>query len=194
MDNFENLKNLWSQQPPSNRHTSAAQLIEKAEANMKKLRIGQYFTVGILSTLSATLVAYYLWVAVDGVNMFTVGLGTMVGVILIRVILELISMKKLSRIQPDSALTDFSIKMATFYGWRRRIQSIFVPIIYVSYTAGFVLLLPAFKDNLSPGMYWYVVISGSVILIGMAIFVRIQVQKEIRILNLLKVFSLEEER
>jgi hypothetical protein len=139
------------------------------------------------------LIAYYLWVGVGGVNMFTMGLSIMVGVILIRIIIELISIKKLSTIKLDTAMTDFSIRMAAFYKWRRRIQSIFVPIIYVSYTVGFVILFPAFKDNLSPGMYWYVVISGLVILIGMAIYVRMQIQKEIRLLNLLKVFNSEGE-
>ena len=66
-------------------------------------------------------------------------------------------------------------------------QSAFqVRLIYISYIVGFILLLPLFKENLSHGLYLYIVITGFGSLIILALFVARQIRKETEVLNLLK--------
>ena len=186
MENFDDLQMLWNRQAGSKASTSAADLIGRAEANMKALRMGQLLTIAILATLTAILIAYFIWVGAHRLNAITVGLGVMIGVILIRIVLEWISVNKLKAIKPDCAMIDFGSRMTKFYRWRRKIHLLFVPAIYISYTAGFVLLLPAFKENLSRGLYLYILVSGFVSLVVLAFFIARQIRKEIRILNLMR--------
>ena len=186
MENFDDLKSLWNRQSGSRINTTGSDLIKKAEVNMKRLKIGQFFTIGILSTLTAILIGYFMWVGAHRLNTLTLGLGMMIGVILVRIILEWVSVSKLKALRPDSSMIEFSNRMTRFYSWRRRINLIFVPLIYTSYTVGFILLLPAFKENLSHGMYVYILISGFGSLIVLALFIARQIKKETKILNLLR--------
>jgi hypothetical protein len=186
MENFDELQSLWGQQTSSRINTSASQVIEKAEANMKKLKMGQYITIGILSSATIILLGYFLWVGVSQINAFTIGLGIMVAVITLRILLEWISVNKLRRIKPDSSMIQFSDQMAQFYVWRRKINMIIVPIIYIAYTLGFSLMLPAFRENLSYGMYLYVLISGFGSLVVLAFFISRQIKKETQLLKVLK--------
>jgi len=186
MENFDDLKTLWSQQSGSRISVTATDLIKKAEVNMKRLKMCQFFTIGILSTLTMVLIGYFLWVGAQRPNALTLGLGVMIAVILIRIALEWVSANKLKSIKPDRSLSEFSISMARFYVWRRKINLIFVPLIYTSYTAGFASLLPTFRENLSYGMYIYVLASGFGSLIVLALFIARLIKKETKILNFLK--------
>lgn len=186
MENFDDLENLWNKQASSRVKTTTSDLIRKAESNMKRVKIGQFLTIGILSTLTSVLIGYFVWAGVHRLNGLSIGLGLMIGVILVRIILEWVSVNKLKRIKPDSSMIEFSDRIARFYVWRRKIHLIFIPTIYITYTAGFTLLLPSFKANLSPGMYLYVLISGFGSLIVLALFIARKVTKEAQILNLLK--------
>src|SRR6478609_2691265 len=108
MENFDDLKTLWSQQSGSRVSVTATDLIKKAEVNMKRLKMGQFFTIGILSTLTMVLIGYFLWVGAQRPNALTLGLGVMIAVILIRIALEWVSANKLKSIKPDRSLSEFS--------------------------------------------------------------------------------------
>ncbi len=186
MENFDDLQNLWNKQSGSPINTTTSDLIKKAEVNMKRVKIGQLLAIGILSILTIILTGYFIWAGAYRLNALTIGLGIMIGVIVVRIMLEWISVYKLKGIKPDSSMIEFSNRIARFYTWRRKIHVIFTPIIYISYTAGFALLLPSFRENLSYGMYLYVLISGFGSLIFLAFFIARKIKKETQILNLLK--------
>ncbi len=186
MENFDELQSLWNQQAGSRTSITASALIRKAESNIKKLKTGQAWTIAVLATLSTILTGYFVWIGAYRFNILAVGLGVMIGVILLRILLEWISVNKLKKIKPDSSMIEFGSRMADFYAWRRRIHFIFIPIIYICYIAGFAALLPSFKQNLSYGMYLYVIISGFVSLLVLAVFIGKQIKKETKILILLK--------
>lgn len=187
MENFDELQNLWKQQPEvRGSSATASALIRKAESSMKRLKIGQWLTIAILSTLTVILVAYFVWSGAHLFNELTIGLGLMTSVIFIRIILEWISVQKLKQIKIDSSMIEFSTRMALFYSWRRKIHLIFIPVIYLLYTFGFTLLLPVFKEHLSRGMYLYVLISGFSSLIVLALVITRYISKEKKILNSLR--------
>jgi hypothetical protein len=186
MENFDELQSLWNKQSGSRINTTTSDLIRKAEVNMKRVKIGQFLTIGILSTLTTILIGYFIWVGAYRLNALTIGLGMMISVIIVRIMLELISVNKLKRIKPDSSVIEFSNRIARFYTWRRKIHVIFIPIIYISYTAGFAFLLPSFREKLSPGMYLYVLISGFGSLTFLAFFIARKIKKETTLLNLLR--------
>ncbi|HYF66531.1 MAG TPA: hypothetical protein VD884_00280 [Ohtaekwangia sp.] len=186
METFNDLQSIWNQQPGVNTTTTASDLIKKSEEEVKRLKMGQFITISILSTLTIVLIGYFIWVGAHQLNELTIGLGVMISVILIRILIEWISVNKLKAIKADSTMIVFGHKMEKFYLWRRRIHVFIVPVIYLSYTFGFIVLLPSFQANLSYGMYLYVLISGFVSLVVLAFFIARQIKKETRILNLLR--------
>lgn len=186
MEIFDELQDLWKKQPNRIVNTSAAELIKKGETHIKKVRDGQIGTIAILSILIIGLIAYFIKMGAHNMNELTIGLAIMISVIVARVILEFISMKKFRGIKATSSLIEFSNKMQQYYRWRRIIHTVCIPIIYISYTIGYSLLLPSFKANLSYGMYLYVVISGYGCLTAFALFMVGILRKEMKLLEFLK--------
>src|SRR4051812_44791130 len=133
MENFDELQNLWNQQAGPAVKTTASELIKKAEANLGRVQRGYLLTIGILTSLVGVLIFYFGWVGVQDVNTFSIGLTVMIGVILIRVTLEVGSVYKLKAIRPDHSMVEFSKEMARFYRWRRIIHLFFIPTIYGAY-------------------------------------------------------------
>lgn len=186
METFDSLQELWNQQSVAITKPSAGELMRKGQAHIKKIKASQVATTGILAALIITLVAYFISMEAHKLNELTIGLTIMIGVMLTRVALEVISIKKFAAIVPDISLVEYSIRMQEYYSWRKRIHLVFIPIIYITYMFGFTLLLPAFKANLSFGMYWYVVISGYGFLTFFALMLVRILRKERGILNALK--------
>ena len=185
MEKFDDLHNVWGNQWDPMPAISASDLIKKGEAHRKKLKASQFWTIGILSALIIILVGYFIWVGVHKLNGFTIGLTIMICVIIMRVTLEWISVIKFNAIKPDTSLKEFSNKMQQFYSWRKRIHWIFIPI-YILYIIGFTMMLPSFKENLSQGMYVYVIISGYGSLIVFALFIISFIKREVKLLDYLK--------
>jgi hypothetical protein len=186
METFDELQTIWNKQPNVIGKTSATELIKKGEGHIKKVRAGQLGTIVILSTLIIVLVTYFIRMGAQKMNGLTVGLSTMIVVIIIRVVLEWLSVNKFKAIRSDKTLEEFSLKMQYYYQWRKKVHTLFIPIIYITYTIGFSLLLPSFKMNLSTGMYWYVVISGYGFLTAFALLMVRILRKEMKLLEFLK--------
>ncbi len=186
MEAFNELQEIWNKQLNSIVNTSAAELMKKGDAYIKKLRNGQIATIAILSILVIGLIAFFLKMGAHKMNELTMGLSIMIAVIVVRVILELISINKLKSIKLDSSLSEFSFKMQRYYQWRKIIHTVCIPIIYFTYIIGFSLLLPSFKANLSYGMYLYVVISGYGFLTAFALVMVRILKREMTLLKFLK--------
>jgi hypothetical protein len=186
METFDELQTIWSKQPNAISKTSAAELIKKGDDHIKKVRAGHWGTILIISTWIIILVGYFVVMKAYEMNDLTIGLTLMIVVMIVRVILEAISANRFRSIRLDNSLVEFSTKMQWFYEWRKRIHTLFIPIIYVLYMTGFTLLLPAFKANLSHGMYVYCVISGYGFLTLFALFLVRILRKEMKVLEFLK--------
>lgn len=186
MEAFDELQNLWTRQPDASSKTSASALMKKGEAHLKKVRAGHWGTIVIISALIVVLIGYFIRMKAYQLNGLSTGLTLMILVMIARVTLEVMSANRFGSIKPDNSLAEFSTKMQGYYAWRKKIHTIFIPLIYLLYAVGFTLLLPAFKASLSWGMYLYCVISGYGFLTAFAFFLIRVLRKEMRLLEFLK--------
>ncbi|MFN5168822.1 MAG: hypothetical protein ACK5DD_04305 [Cyclobacteriaceae bacterium] len=186
METFDELQTIWSKQPNSIVNTSAAELMERGKAHIKKVRTGHWGTITIISVLIIVLIGYFVGMKSYRMNGLTTGLTLMIVVMIVRVVLEWMSVNRFRSIKAENSLTEFSAGMQGYYAWRKRIHTVFIPIIYILYVIGFTLLLPAFKENLSRGMYLYCMISGYGFLTLFALFMVRILKKEMKLLEFLK--------
>src|SRR5690554_2347495 len=144
MNNFDQIQELWVGQSDTNTPVQAADIIQKTEKHLKKIKRGHIWTVTILVVVVTVLVAYFAWLSLSRWSLFTTGLSLMIGMLVWRISLELISVRRFSKIKPDDSFLEYSDKIATFYTWRKKIHLVQTPIIYLSYIAGFLMLFPGF--------------------------------------------------
>lgn len=186
METFDELQTIWNRQPNVIGNTSATELMKRGETHLKKVRAGHWGTIAIISVLIIVLIGYFVGMNAYQVNGLAIGLTLMILVMIARVVLEWMSANRFGSIKPDNSLAEFSAKMQGYYAWRKKIHTVFIPIIYILYVVGFTLLLPAFKANLSHGMYLYCVISGYGFLATFAFFLVRILRKEMKLLDFLK--------
>lgn len=110
----------------------------------------------------------------------------MIGSLLIRILLEVLSIRNLNKMNMLLQQTDFKDDLIAYYSHRKFVHFLCTPIIIGSYVSGFLILLPLFKANLSDGFYSYIVISSIVLLIFFSVFIAKQIRNEIKELKRLK--------
>jgi len=186
MKEFEDLQNLWNKQTETDVNRSPEEIIKKAEITIKKVRQKHLWTIAVLCTTSAILITYFLWFSIYRLQVFALGLGMMAGVLLLRSAVEWWSHVRMGKINSNLTLLDYTEKMQSFYTWRKKIHFIFTPIIYVLYFSGFVIALPELEPYVSKGMYWYIIISGTLFCVGFAFYIFREAKKEIKTLEFLK--------
>ena len=186
METFDELQTIWRMQPNTVKHTSAADLMQKGEAYLKQLRRGHIGTMVIISILVLVLIGYFIWVKALQNSYLSIGLSLMITVMLARIVLEWVSKQRFNSIALNLSFNDYRASVESYYLWRKKVHTIFIPIIYILYTVGFTLLLPAFKANLSYGMYLYCLISGYGFLIVFAFFMIRLLKKEMQTLDFLR--------
>ncbi|WP_291287909.1 hypothetical protein [Flavobacterium sp.] len=189
MKTFEELQNIWDQQAESDTKPAATAIINKAEAHTKKIKRNHFWTRVILSVTSIILISYYIWVGAYKQTLFSFGLGTMIAMLVFRIVLEWISAEKLAHLNTAVPLLEYSKQAQQFYQWRKKIHYIFTPIIYLTYIAGFAFLLPIFKENFSRGFYLYIVCSGFGFLLFFGLLMVRIIKKEVKLLDFLKNIS-----
>ena len=189
MKTFEDLQNIWDQQAASNIKPAANDVIEKAEAHTKKIKRNHLWTRIILSLTAIILIAYYIWVGAYKQTVFSFGLGIMITMLVVRIALEWRSARKFENLKTDVPLIEYSRQAQRFYQWRKKIHYIFTPIIYLTYVAGFTLLLPVFKENFSKGFYLYILVSGFGFLLFFGVMLVRIIKREVKLLDFLKNIS-----
>jgi len=189
METFDELQTIWKGQPNVIGGPSATELMKKGEAHLKKVRAGHWGTIAIISVLIIVLIGYFIGMKAYQLNGLSIGLTLMIIVMIARVVLEWMSAIRFGSIRPDNSLAEFSVKMQKYYAWRKKIHTIFIPIIYILYATGFTLLLPAFKSTLSHGMYLYCITSGYGFLAIFAFFLVRILRREMKLLEFLNTLN-----
>lgn len=183
MKTFEELKLQWENQPESETPKDGAKLIVKKMNSIKKK---QQITNIILGFTAVTLIIFFFYISAYNNILVATALFLMVGSLLIRIIIEYISVKKLKQIKVTAVASEFRKSLTHYYKKRIRTHYIFTPIIVIFYIIGFSILMPFFKESLSKGFYTYIKISGIVVLVVLSLFIRKQILKELQILKQLK--------
>lgn len=177
MNNFEEIKSNWKKQPPVNvPQNGLEEVLKKVNGISGKQKI----TNIVLGVTVVVLVFFMIYVAGFKNKDVTIGLSIMIGVLIIRVLIELFSLKNLKQLAVILDVESFKTKLLKYYKSRITVHYVFTPILFISYVLGFILLLPSFKKHLSEGFYNYVVISSVPVLIGLCIFITMHIRKEIK--------------
>ncbi len=183
MTAFEDLKSQWNNQDqPETPEDGAKKVVDKINAIRSKQRI----TNIVLGATVMVLIAFFLYISAHKFPPVMIGLLIMMGSLLIRISLEFYSINYLKKMNVSVVYEAFKSQMVTYYRQRIKVHFIATPLIIISYCIGFVLLLPAFKANLSNGFYNYILVSAIVVLIGLGLFIAMEIKKEISLLNEIK--------
>ncbi|MFB9109089.1 hypothetical protein ACFFVK_10915 [Flavobacterium gyeonganense] len=189
MKTFEDLQTIWNQQTGPDSKPAVADIVKKAEEYTKKIKRNHFWTRVILSVTSVILIFYYVWASAYKQTLFSLGLSIMITMLVLRIILEWVSMEKLKTLKSDVSLIEYSKLAEQFYQWRKKIHYVFTPVVYVIYIAGFALLLPVFKESFSAGFYLYILVSGFGFLLFFGLLLIKMIKKEIGLLRFLKNIS-----
>ncbi len=166
MNEFEELKDVWSAQEGAPESITSKKLVEKSQATYENLKSEQRWTIGILVITTIGLIAFLAYVTTFNVTQPIIGVSLMVAAILVRILLEKSSNRKLREITEEQSLTTYTHQLKQYYTKRKRIHFGLTPVILLTYAFGFYLLLPSFKVSLSKGFYTYIIVSGVILLFG----------------------------
>jgi len=184
--NFIELSQNWQQQDNSKKLSTTTDIVNKAKIQSKALRQKKLWTIGILSFTCIVLITFFISVGAYNNWKESLGLSLMITMLVIRVVLELISKNHLQNIDQTLDFQSYVLKLNGYFKNRRWIHFVFTPIIYLVYFGGFVSMLPVFKVELSFAFYLYILISGIVVFVGLAVFIAFHIRKELQDLQFLK--------
>lgn len=154
MNEFEKIQELWQNQPSAPTDSSQiVQLAKKQKHHSTKKHIAGILVMGITS-----LVVLILWIFGAVSPALKLGFSLMFGSIFSRTLLEYFSFRQLRKINPLDAPESYRKRIIKFYRLRKILMSVVTAIAVVLYVSGFLLMLPDFKENLSHGMYIYIVV------------------------------------
>jgi hypothetical protein len=187
MTAFDDIQNIWNQQSgPEIRSSQPEGVILLAEKHTQKIKGEQFWTMLILGIS----VLFFSWYSIFYVGLrfswFHAGMALMFFSLLLRLIVEYRSYLSFRRIDIRCDFTSYTKGITAFYRGRRKIHYIVTPLAGSAYIAGFLLLLPVFKQSFSTAFYWYIVVSGWTLLILFTLLLIRQVKKEMRWLDFLK--------
>jgi uncharacterized membrane protein YgdD (TMEM256/DUF423 family) len=190
MTTFDDIQDIWNQQSDPEMHPpQPEELILRAEKNTRKIKMKQFWTIAVLG-VSILFFSWYSLVYVGfRFSWFHVGIALMFFSLLLRLILEYRSYISFRRIDIRSDFTNYTKGITEFYLNRKKLHYMVTPIVGSAYITGFILLLPAFKKSFSTGFFWYIIISGCILLIFFAVLLIRQIKKEMRLLDFLKVVA-----
>ncbi len=173
MKDFNTLTEEWKTQ------TSSDLLPEQFQAMKSK----QSYTVVVLSVTAIILIWFAIWVFHPEALVFNIGIALMILSLLVRIILEIISIKENNSLTLDTSLHHYFEKIKKYHQNRLKIHKVWTPLLLSTYWLGFVLLIPAFKENLSDFMFQYVYWSSIPITIVMLWLIAREIKKEKLILR-----------
>lgn len=183
MEAFEDLKSQWdNQSQPEVPKDGSKQIMAKIDAIRKKQRI----TNVVLGSTIFVLAAFFIYISAYKFQTVMLGLLLMIGVLAVRIGLEIHSIHTLKKMNIAQDSESFKNRMIHYYTNRKKVHFVFTPIIVLLYCIGFAILLPSFKANMSSGLYTYILISAVVSLVVLSIFIFKQIRKELNVLKLLK--------
>lgn len=183
MISFEDLQSQWDNQSkiePSK--DGFNKVLNKVRAIRKKQKI----TNVVLTTTILVLGYFFFYISGYKNSQVILGLALMIGSLVIRVVIEFYSIRKLKNINRLIDFGQFRKKMIQYYQERVKVHFIMTPIITGLYIIGFAILLPLFKASLSKGFYTYIIVSSIVVLLVLGTFITKQIRKELSELRLLK--------
>jgi hypothetical protein len=186
MTTFSDIQQLWNRQPAPAVNQQPAAVMKAAQKNLRTIRMNHFFTIGLLSVTTLILTWYFLVYTDFTFNRFFAGLMLMAGSLLLRIAAEYFSYRRFSRIDIRSDFTTYTKRITAFYSGRKKIHFYLTPLVLLLYAAGFVILLPIFRQEFSPGFYGYILVSGILFCCFFTWLITRHIKKELLLLDFLK--------
>ncbi len=183
MNDFEKIKETWVNQRED---FSMEDVFGAVKKRIKKVGNQQKIANIVLVTTIAVLVFYFFAVSAFKDSQMILGMSMMICSLIVRVAIEVLSIRKLRKLNALLSTSQFKAVLIRYYKERKTVHLVVTPLLFITYILGFVILLPVFKNNLSTGLFWYVVISSIIVFPVLIVFIAKQIQKELRVLELLE--------
>lgn len=183
MNNFEELQDSWKNQPDP---TATERNFDSLLTNVKSISLKQKIANIVLGITILILIAFTFYVSGYKHTTFLTGISLMVGSLIFRIIVEVISIRRLVKMNFLERSTYFKEQLIRYYDDRKKIHFILTPLCITVYCIGFSILLPLFKASLSYGLYRYILLSAIVLLLVFTVFIVKQVKIELRKLRQLQ--------
>jgi len=181
---FETLQNQWKKDKGSIESTSND--VEEIFLSIKKKKSWStrfhYGNILVLSIVLIGIIAFFYFIAPVQELLSRAGVGLMVGGLLIRIIIEFISVSKAKKINMVNDALQTTNDTITFYNFRKTIHGPVTIGIIGLYTIGFYMITPEFSLYFET---WKLILIDVSYIIGAIIpflAVRKNIKKEIKIL------------
>ncbi len=176
---FNDLQNTWNQQS----ETTALPDFEPAKQQLTQLRKKQRLTQFILGITGTILIVFFFYIAAYKQSGPFLGMSLLIGVIFIRVYIEIRSQQKLKKINVLLSFKEFKAQLIRYYQQRKTLAFRIIPGLLIIYNIGFAIMSYYFYQYLARGFFYYVVISYIVSFVVLFYFLRKQVLNELQILQ-----------
>ncbi|MEP2772175.1 MAG: hypothetical protein ABJH05_08500 [Fulvivirga sp.] len=186
MDNsIDKLKGQWKAAGSGSQPTkdTVEDIIKQSQHKMKKA-INMH--VGNIAILSLTLIGlslffYYLAPLQDALS--HVGITLMLGGLLVRILIEIVSIAKSKKIDMSSSIEKTNRQYLGFHRYRKNIHgSITLGILFV-YSVGYYLLMPEFANYFSRIMLIVLIFSYIPVFMIFGFFIRKSIRDEMKCLD-----------
>ena len=181
----DNLKNLWQKARKDNKvePADAGKIVAMAKQQIRSSINLQLSTIIILIIVVAGLLAFFMYVAAFKTTISHIGEGLMIGGLVVRIIIELISIHRSATIDLSKTALSTSNESVAYAKFRKQINGPVTIVILILYTIGFYMLTPEFSLYFSTPVMVLIDLSY---IIAAAIFIlsiRNSIKKETKILN-----------
>ncbi|MEM8999150.1 MAG: hypothetical protein AAGB24_02715 [Bacteroidota bacterium] len=183
MRSFEDIKSEWNKQIVPEIPSGGADRIAN---KIRKIKIKQRIAYIVLSLTLVILLIFFFHVSAYRSTTTMIALFLMMAPLLVRIVLEVCSIRALKQLNVVLQTQDFKKGMLRYYIRRRWVHFLITPLAFGIYTIGFTMLLPGFKTTFSKGFYLYIIISSIVSLSALALLIVVQIIKEQDTLRSLK--------
>jgi len=180
---FKDLQNTWQQQ--SGQPTTPPDFTP-AQQKLQKLRKGQRITQLVLSVTGIVLIGFFFYIAAYKFSGTLLGMSLLIGVVVVRVFIEIRSQQTLRKINVLLSLEEFKTQLISYYQKRKILAFRTIPILITLYNIGVIIMMYYFYQYLSRGFFYYVVISYIVSFVVLFYFIRKQILSELQILKALQ--------
>jgi hypothetical protein len=183
MEDFNDLTQQWKKGRSGENIPDPKEIILLAKQKKQHSIQAHIGTIGILTTTLIVLSLFFIYVAPFRETISHTGIILMLGGLFIRVVIEIVSMRKAAVIAPDQTTIEHTNRMIGFYEFRKKIHGPLTYIIFGLYGVGFFLLIPEFSLYISESWMIIMVISFLVIMTGLLIIIWKSTRRELRILK-----------
>ncbi len=158
-------------------------LIRLSQRKMKQTINMHIGNITILAITLIGLALFFYFLAPLQETLSHVGITLMLGGLLLRIVIEIMSIAKSNKIDLSSSVEKTNHQYIAFYNYRKNIHGKITMSLLVAYTIGYYLLIPEFVDYFSKIMVIVLTISYIPVAMIFGFFIRKSIRDEMQYLD-----------